>query len=265
MAAPRVMLVCAVSACVCLAQLTSDKPGKRGLASVTVHFEAHAQGFWARYLVTTRTARTPGWIVSESGEESYDVAGISPGPVSRFRGILYAPGCALQLADFAIAEAKNYSYVFPCEPVKQIEIQGTVIDPQRLSESRMTIDAKYVATWAENFFGYDDGTETEIPLGSVANLDGQNRFRLSIPNLGTQKGGEIRIWLRDDASGRTEDQLRVSQQTPEGQRTRLGGIPMAALDSPALQFNVCSANSPSEHDKYGFALRDDEELNRCKP
>jgi hypothetical protein len=40
---------------------------------------------------------------------------------------------------------------------------------------------------------------------------------------------------------------------------------MAALNSTPLPFNVCSANSPSEHDKYGFAVRDDDEVNRCKP
>jgi hypothetical protein len=214
-------------------------------------------------LVTTRTARTPGWIVSESGEESYEVTGIRVGALSRFRGILYSPGCALQLVDILITEIRNYSYVFPCEPVKQIEIQGIVIHPERLSESRMTIDAKYVATWAENFFGYDDGTDTEIPLGSVATLDEQNRFRLSVPNLGKDKGGEIRIWLRDEDNGRIRDQLRVSLQSPESQRTRLGGIPMTALNSTPVLFKVCSANSPSEHDKYGFALRDDDDI--CKP
>jgi hypothetical protein len=257
MAPLRIMLVCAISVWLCLAQSS-----KRGLASVTVHFEAHQQGFWARYLVNTRTARTPGWIVSESGEESYDVAGISPGPVSRFRGILYAPGCALQLADIAIAEAKNYSYVFPCEPVKQVEIQGVVTHPH-LNEPRLMIEAKYVAAWAENFFGYDDGADTEIPLGSVATVDDQNRFRLSVPNLEKEKGGEIRIWVRDQDNGRIKDQLKVSLQTPESQRTRLGGIPMTALNSTALLFDVCSANPPAEHDKYGFALRDD--LDVCQP
>lgn len=240
------------------------------LASVDVHFAGHAPGFWGRYIVIDKEKRRTGWIRSLDGADVYRISGVSAAQGTRLKAILYAPACALQTLDLSMAGLRDYQYVFTCKPLPQLEIHGMLGRLQRRSDGNSEIRAKYIAIWAPAFFEYDDGTDTEIPLGGSASFDSLYLFRLSIPDLSKDKvansadhPGEVRLAMRDPVSGRVVDQLRISPQTAGMQPTRFGGIPVSLLRTSPLVFTFCSANADVDHDEYGFGIRPDVANDGC--
>ena len=258
-----------VLAFLCVAQTCAGQSAAS--ASLDIHAPNSESGFWGRFFIIEKTSRIAGWITSQDGESIYRITGIHASDATRLKAIVYVPGCALQTVDIAISEQKNYQYSFRCLLLPQTQIEGTV--EQRLNNrEKVTIEAKYVASWAPAFFECDDGTTTEIPLESKTTLDGQNNFILQIPDLSKDKLasaadhlGEIRFWVRERASGRIVDQLRVVSKNPAVQVTRLGGLPIAALSAPVSVLKFCdTADSFWSHDRYGFAIREDAG-ERCVP
>jgi hypothetical protein len=147
-----------------------------------------------------------------------------------------------------------------------VEIHGTVPYLGKLFDHDFKVEAKYVPDWASDFFGYDDGTTTEIPLGPAVALDDQSHFHLSVPDLaGSRIGeGEIRIFIRDQVTVQIVDQLRVASRNPKVQASRLGGIRIESLKVDGGVFAFCPTKSTYAHDEFGFALRHDDD-DGCPP
>ena len=120
-----------------------------------------------------------------------------------------------------------------------------------------------MAVWVPDFFGYDDGTTTEIPLGGGGTIDAQNRFRLAITDLSRDRlanspnhSGEIRIFVRDQKSGQIIDQWRSVPQDAGVPVQKFGGIPVGLLHrTDGGAFSFCAVRSVSAHDEFGFAIR----------
>jgi hypothetical protein len=208
-----------------------------------------------------KTAQT-GWIQPHNGEKAFAITRLLANRQSHARGIVYSPGCALETFDIAITELRRYVYSFHCEPSPEIEIHGWIPHLGRLYDGDFRIEAKYVADWAPDFFKYDDGTTTEIPLVSAGTLDDQNHFHLPIPNLTADKfagspihDGEIRIYIRNQKSGQIIDQWRFTSPDPKLRATRFGGIPIGSIKPDSDLFTFCPARSVLAHDQFGFALR----------
>jgi len=240
-------------------------------ATLDIHAPDSVSGFWGRFFIIEKASRIAGWITSEDKTSDYKITGIHASQDTRFRAIVYVPGCALQTVDLAIAEARNYQYSFRCLLIPQTQIQGTVLQPGGSLLHDVTVEAKYVATWAPAFFQYDDGTTTEIPLGDKATFNGQNKFSLQIPDLSKDKlatsadhPGEIRIWVRDNENGQVADQLRLTSNDPAKPVSRMGGIPISALSDNGAVLRFCETEALISHDSYGFAVRD-ESAGRCAP
>jgi hypothetical protein len=238
-------------------------------ATLEIHSPDAVAGFWGRYFIIENQKRSAGWITSEDGISVYKITGIHASDATRFRAIVYVPGCALQTVDLAISERKTYQYTFRCVLIPQIQIQGTV--SQGHAGDDMTVEAKYVAGWAAAFFQYDDGTTTEIPLGDKTVFKSDEKFSLKIPDLSKDKlvtspdhPGEIRIWVRQRADGPIEDQLRLISNDPAIPVSRMGGIPISALSENGAVLHFCETESFITRDSYGFAIRDDA-AGRCKP
>lgn len=181
------------------------------------------------------------------------------GPSTHIRAILYAPGCQLQTFDLPITELRAYNYSFQCHAVPQTEIQGVVTRADRLSTYSWAIQARYVAGWAPQFFGYDDGTATVIPLESTSNFDPRDlTFRLSMPDLSQDvlansqnHPGQIQIWAQDAKTGKRIAKLRLISSLTENAHKRFGDLPIGMPTRSLLQFASC-AMPPEEHDAYGF-------------
>jgi hypothetical protein len=231
-------------------------------AALDIDFGTPTARVWGRYVVSDKTTVRVGWINPQDGELTYAITRLSANDTSQVRGIVYSPGCALQTFDIAIQEPRSYRYSFPCEPISQIEIHGSIPQLGRLYDGDVRIEAKYVADWAPDFFKYDDGTTTEIPLGGAGTLDDQNHFHLPIPDLSRDKlagsptrGGEIRIFIRNQKSGQIIDLWKFTPQDSKLRATRFGGIPIGFIKPDSGLFTFCPARSVFAHDQFGFALR----------
>jgi hypothetical protein len=261
---PRIAFICALSAL-----FTYSALGQTPTAILEVQFAGHGAGFWGRYAVCYGKDRIAGWTSPQNGG-AHRIEGIFSGPKTRIRGILYAPGCALQTFDIAVKDARLYQYQFRCDPIPQTEIHGVTEPAGPLDRGRnLRIEATYVALWTPDFLGYDDGTATEIPLAGESEVDEQGRFRLSVPDFAKDKlasapnhAAEIRIWARDLDDDRLFAKLKLLPGTYQAQPTRLGGIPIDSIGSSLLEFAVCYADPPAVRDKFGFTIRSEEE-NEC--
>ena len=85
----------------------------------------------------------------------------------------------------------------------------------------MRLQAKYVARWAQAFFGIDRDILTEIPVGAVAEPSVEGRFVLSIPDLSDDpvasapdRPGDLQIWARDRVTGAIIAQLVLPALRP---------------------------------------------------
>src|ERR1039457_3302227 len=75
------------------------------------------------------------------------------------------------------------------------------------AKRKVNLQAKYIARWAQSFLGLDESVVTSIPIGDVAHLSADGRFRLVIPDLsqdplaGTpDHPGELQVWAKDETS-----------------------------------------------------------------
>ncbi len=240
-------------------------------ATVSIQVPDSISAVWGRYVTADNQSRKAGWTGSRNEQGDYLIKGIQASRETRFRAIVFVQGCSLRTLDIAITESRNYRYAFVCESLPQKEIQGTIGQSGSYGQE-ITLEAKYIASWAPAFFAYDDGTTTEIPLGSKVNIVAQNKFVLPIPDLSKDKiagsasyPGEIRIFVRENASGRIIDQLRVLSNNQAVRATRFGGIPIAALSVEHPVFTFCETSSAYSHDKYGFAHRENIAEEVCHP
>ncbi len=146
--------------------------------------------------------------------------------------------------------------------MRNISIQGALILPERLYGHKVKLQAKYIARWAQSLLGLDESIVTSIPVGDVAHLSADGRFRLAIPDLsqdalaGTpDHPGEIQIWAKDE----TSDAI-VAKLIPTGPqfiRARMGGLKVRNQYPSEVVFAPCAAGSAQGHDKEGFAMRPD--------
>jgi len=240
-------------------------------ATLDVDFGVPTGRVWGRYVMSDGATVRSGWMTSQDGKPIYAIAKLSANRTAHVRGIVYSPGCALQVFDIAIQEPRAYRYSFACEPISQIEIRGSIPVRGRLYDGDVTVEAKYVAHWAPELFKHDDGTATEIPLGGSARLDDQNQFQLLVPDLSRDSlagapdhGGEIRIFVRNQESGQIVDRWRFISQDPKLRRTRFGGIPIGLIKPDSGVFAFCPIGPVFAHDEFGFAVRP-EVRSACSP
>ena len=122
------------------------------------------------------------------------------------------------------------------------------------------LQAKYVARWAQSFLGLGDSIVTTIPVGDVAYLSPDGRFRLSVPDFSQDPlagapdhPGELQIWATDQASDGIVALLIPAG--PQVIKTRMGGLKIRSEYPSEIVFAPCAANPPQVHDAIGFATR----------
>src|ERR1700682_3700026 len=171
-----------------------------------------------------------GWVQPHPGVSSYVINTIHEGrAATRIKALLYAPGCAIQIFDLPVSGSNNQQYSFVCRPLSSVWIDGAVTRSDRLYGHEVKLHAKYVARWAQSLLGLGDGIVTAIPVGDVAYLSAEGRFRLSVPDLlqdplagAPDHPGEIQIWARDKTSDDIVAQLIPTR--PQVVKTRMGGL-----------------------------------------
>jgi hypothetical protein len=204
-----------------------------------------------------------GWVQPRPGVSSYFIGTTHEGrPAARIKALLYVPGCAIQTLDLPVSGSNNQQWSFICRPLSSVWISGALTRSERLYGREVELRAKYVARWASPFLGLSDDIVTAIPVGDVAYLSADGRFRLAVPDLSQDAlagapdhPGEFQMWARDKTS---EDP--VAQLIPAGppaMKTRMGGLRIQGAYPAEIVFALCSVSPPQLHDAIGFALRPD--------
>jgi hypothetical protein len=223
--------------------------------------EVLSETFFARYVLAGQDLG--GWVHPVTNVSSYGISTTFEGrPVTGIKAILYAPGCAIQTLDLHLTGADIPQFQFTCQPVKYISIQGALIFPERLYGHKVKLQVKYIARWAPSFLGLDESIVTSIPIGDVAHLSADGRFRLVIPDLsqdplaGTpDHPGEIQVWAKDETSDAIVAKLIPTD--PQSLRARMGGLKVRTEYPSEVVFAPCAERSAQAHDKMGFAKRPD--------
>lgn len=144
----RITCLCSVIALLMPAQ-EGRRP--RSYATLEIAFPAHESGFWGRFKVTGDPPGFSGWIVPKPQMSYYQVDRLPVSPATRFKAILYSPGCALRVSDIPINAVQEFKYVFDCDAVSSTSIRGRVKRFDRFYGHRVRIEAKYVALCAPAF------------------------------------------------------------------------------------------------------------------
>lgn len=230
-------------------------------ANLKIDFGRVTTHAWGRYVVSGDTVVQSGWVRTTGNVRDYVITRLPAGNDSRVKGVLYLPGCAVRTFDISIPEARDYQYLFSCEPIPQIQLRGSIPPLGKLYDDDVVIEAKCVIAWA-GFFGYDDGTTTEIPLGSAVTLDDETHFHLTIPDLSrdplvnsANHEGQVRIFIRSQKTGQIIDQWRFVPKDSTVRVNRFGGIPVALIKPDSGVLSFCPIRSVLPHDGYGFAAR----------
>jgi hypothetical protein len=201
------------------------------------------------------------WVEPRPKVSSYLISTVRGGvPASRIRALVYAPGCAIRVFDLPLSTSDREEYALICEPSSNLWITGAITRTDRLYGHEVRLQAKYVARWAQAFFGIDRAILTEIPVGVVAEPSVEGRFDLSIPDLlndpvagAPDHPGDLQIWARDKVTGAI-----IAQLVPTGPatlKTPMGGLKIRSEYPPGMVFAPCAANPPQVHDAIGFARR----------
>jgi hypothetical protein len=203
-----------------------------------------------------------GWVQPRVGVSSYFISTTHGGrPATRFKALLYAPGCSIETFDLPVSASSNQQYSFNCRSLSNIEIAGALTRTDRLYGREVKLQARYIARWAQSFLEFGEGIVTTIPVGDVAYLSPDGRFRLSVPDLsqdplaGTpDHPGELQIWVRDKTSGALVAQLIPAK--PQAIKTRMGGLKIQSEYPSEIVFAPCVANPHQVRDAAtGFAVR----------
>src|ERR1035438_2633801 len=228
---------------------------------IKVPAEVLSGTFFARYALAAQDFG--GCVHPLPGISSYGIGTTFEGrPVTGIKAILYAPGCAIQTLDLHLMGADNPQFLFLCKPMRSIAIQGALIFPERLYGRKVKLQAKYIARWVQSFLGLDESIVTSIPIGDVAHLSADGRFRLVIPDLSQDPlagppdhPGEIQVWAKDETSDAIVAKLIPTD--PQFLKARMGGLKVSNEYPSEVVFTPCAANSAQPNDKIGFAMRPD--------
>jgi hypothetical protein len=220
-----------------------------------------SQSFFVRYSLAGEDFGD--WVHPRPGVSSYFISTAHEGrPATRIKAILYAPGCAIQTLDVPVSPSNNQEYSFVCRLLPSLSIAGALTRMDLLNGHEVKVQASYVARWGQPFLGLDNSFVTGIPVGDVANLSADRRFRLSIPDFSqdalaaaADHAGELQIWARDKTSN-----IIVAQLIPAGSqvvKARMGGLKIRSDYPSEIVFTPCPEDAHRVHDAFGFAQRTD--------
>ena len=125
-----------------------------------------------------------GWVQPRADVSSYVIGTTHEDQTAaRIKAIIYAPGCAIQTIDLPLSDSTNPQYSFLCQPLSSVRITGTLTQTERLQGREVTLQARYIARWVQDFLGLSAAIPLTIPVGDAADLSADKSFQLSAPDL----------------------------------------------------------------------------------
>jgi hypothetical protein len=204
-----------------------------------------------------------GWVQPRPDVSSYLISTMREGrAATRIKALLYAPGCAIQTLDLPLSGSTNQKYSLTCRPLPNVSIAGVLTLQELLAGHEFNLQARYVARWAQPFFGFDPQLITTIPVGDVVNVSPGGRFKMQVPDFSQDSPGEIQIWAREKAGGKIVAQLLPAG--PQAIKTRMGGLKLASEYPTEIVFVPCTEHPNRVQDAFGFTLRPKDNADACE-
>jgi hypothetical protein len=196
-----------------------------------------------------------GWVAARRGVSSYRIGTNHAGQrADRIKAILYAPGCAIEMFDVAIAGTEDLPYVFTCKPITTMTIAGRLIRTDQLNSSDFTVQAKYIARWAPGFLGIAEEIPLTIRLDDRTAITPDGRFRLSVPDFGLEDS-ELQLWAVDQETG--SDIAHLIPKGPFNTRDRTGSIKIDRTQFGEILFESCAVARPLTSENSMHLIRRD--------
>ena len=108
--------------------------------------------------------------------------------------ILYAPGCQIVTISVRSLSGSERAADVTCEDLPPITFNGRVDLPEALRRRAYEVEITYMAYWAHDFFGIQDGVITTFHLARVTPDEG-GAFQVPLPNF--TKDGATESFRRD--------------------------------------------------------------------
>jgi hypothetical protein len=224
-----------------------------------------SETFFIRYSLTGVDFNS--WAPPRTGVTSYVIHTTANGRLATgIKAVLYAPGCAIRTLDLATTPFDNPRYSFICQPVRRVEIHGSLDRIDTLSvrdiprSGNIIIEARYIARWAQAFLGVDDALATSFPVGATADFSADGFFTVTIPDLSEDplagaptRPAELQILAKGKVTGAPVAQL-VPVKPPA---TKFGGLPVQREYPAEIEFAPRGAHCTQLYDSEGFAIRMD--------
>jgi hypothetical protein len=188
-----------------------------------------------------------GWISPRSNQRVYSIATSHQGqPAAGLKSVLYAPGCALETLSRSLTDARERFHEFLCRKQPEVPLAATLTHMERLTGKDLVIQAVYVAWWAHQFFGKEDGpVVTTFHVGETAS-DADGHFTISLPDFsGLSSDAAFQFQARDKTTGKLYAQL-----VPNQLKGRAGSLQIAAAYPDNLIFSACLSGLPVDHAKF---------------
>lgn len=207
-----------------------------------------SESVFVRYALDTDFG---GWVEPRPDLSSYFIR--TTAQSTRFRALVYAPGCAIQTVDLSTSGPAVPQYSFVCQPLPSVRLTGNLIQSDRLNAHEISLEVKYVARWASRFLGIGEDLTTDLPVAAMR-YPSDGSFELSLPDIGStpDRAGEFQIVTRDGTNGRILAQLVPAAPSL---RTRMGGLEIRTAYPDRVEFAACPDHRPHLHDALGFATR----------
>jgi hypothetical protein len=160
-----------------------------------------------RYLLIGPFGGYGGFIEPKPNKTDYEIEASTQGrPANSIKILVYATGCKFRTFNLDLTQIPNPIERFVCESLPQIRIAGKIPSDLMLHENA-ELNVRYMAYWANSFFGTPDGPVIEFYLATTI-PDSDGNFGLEIPDFSSDNidsshkdGASLSFTLRDSKTG----------------------------------------------------------------
>jgi len=185
--------------------LTQPKQNSANSPTVSISLPADipSELVQIRYFLIGSFGGYGGYVEPKSGQTAYEIEAFTAGePAKSIKILIYAQGCRFQTFDLDLTQFPISKERFVCESLPSVRITGEV--PSDLIRDENTeLNVRYVAIWANRFFGIADGPVPEFQVATTR-PDSEGNFRLDISDFSVDKtassyqgGASLSFMLRD--------------------------------------------------------------------
>jgi hypothetical protein len=164
---------------------------------------ARPESVQVRYLLTGKSGGYSGWSATTTADSVWIHTARREWAAAGLKAILFAPSCEPERVVVDDLRASSREHAFQCRPAPPLTLRGRFDRPAEWQVLRVQVQVEYVAPWANQFLGIDDGSAITVPAAE-ASADAIGQFTVALPSIGkdgSAPDGAFTFVLREATSG----------------------------------------------------------------